>query len=191
MDGVVVPASAVAGGERDLPMYVAMHVTSALDSGAMYERSELPREALLAAQVEYYRSEVDNGGHPQFIVNSGWCAEDRANLREGLALLGVEEATRIFADLEAFAAAEPERFDRCCPGTDEGIDPFFSALDARFNGGVSDAISAANAAWIKARPWLRTLPDADYFRTRAWEPPPHPRREARIAARRRSRPGRH
>jgi hypothetical protein len=186
IDEVVVPASTVypESDPHNLPLHVSMFVNHALSFSAEYVCDELPREALLAAHVALYVGEVNNGGHAQFVGNIDWDAEIRAHIREGLATLGLDEAGRIFADLEAFAVAEPRGFERISGGAYE-IETFFFALDDRFNGPVADSIVAANTAWIKTRSWLRTIPDADYYRIRGWETPPHPLREARIEARRR------
>jgi hypothetical protein len=181
LDAVIVPAGAIDGTEPDLPMYVGMFVSNALSWSALYERDELPFEALLVAHLEYYRAEVNNGGHAQFVGNSDWDPDIRADIALGLSTLGLDEAARIFADLEAFDAAEPARFERSHGESDE-IDPFFFALDDRFNGPVEAALARANEDWARTRPWLRGMPDAEYFRTRAFVPPPHPARDQRIEA---------
>jgi hypothetical protein len=164
----------------------------------MYTRDELPREALLATHVYGYMGEVNNGGHAQFVANTGWDPDMRGDIREALATLGLGEAARIFADLEAFAKNEPARF-RCIgsmgsaalanlfrPGSEpETIDPYFHDLDNRFYRTVGDSIVVANSAWLETRPWLRTIPDEEYARIHGWKMPDHPQRDARRAAWRR------
>lgn len=198
IDEVVVPAEAMEGAHPEiLPMYVSMYVLHALDD-AMYDRDELPREALLAARLNQYVGEVNNGGHAQFVANLGWSAELRDDLKEGLATLGLDEAARIFNDLEAFSKAEPNRF-RCIggmgsaalanlfrPGSEPTtIDPYFHELDTRFYDGVGTSIGDANTAWIKTRPWLRVIPTAEYSRIQGWKTPDHPLRDAKGMRRRR------
>jgi hypothetical protein len=199
VEEVPVPAHAVADGATpyDLPMYVSMFVSHALRS-AMYRHDELPREALLASHVFDYMGEVNNGGHAQFVGNTGWDPDFRADVREGLAVLGLDEAARIFADLEAFAKAEPQRFRHIGgmgsaalanlfrPGSEpETIDPYFHELDDRFYKGVGESIPAVVSAWLRTRPWLRVLPDAEYTRIRGWKIPDHPLRDVRFEAWRR------
>lgn len=185
IDEVVVPESALAEGDhpRHLPMYISYLVNHAVVSG-MYFREELPREALIASTLGDYMGEVDNGGHAQFVNNICWCEGHRSDVREGLAILGLHEAARIFADLETFAERKPKRFARN-HGEAHEQDPYFDELDRRFYGPVEESIDAVLPAWIKTRPWLRTMPDEEYFRTRAWETPNHTLREARLEERRR------
>jgi hypothetical protein len=186
IDEVFVRESALVEGDhaRHLPMYISFLVKHALDSG-MYRRDELPREALIVSTLGDYLGEVDNGGHAQFVGNVCWCVDHRGDIREGLAILGLNEAACIFADLEAFAERKPRRFARNC-GQSHEQDPYFRELDRRFHGPVEESIDVALRTWIKTRPWLRTMPDEDYFRIPGWETPNHTLREARREERRRS-----
>jgi hypothetical protein len=186
IDEVFVPESALADGThpRDLPMYISYLVRHALGQG-MYLRDELPREALIASALLEYLSEVDNEGHAQFVGNKGWAEEHRGDIRDGLAILGLDEAARIFADLEAFAVRAPKHLAHNGANTHEH-DPYFKELDRRLCGPVAKSIDVAFRAWLKARPWLRTMPDEDYFRIPGWEPPNHTLREARLEERRQS-----
>lgn len=184
IDEVVVPESVLDGDDdpANLRMYLAMFVDHALGT-AMYRREELPREAVIAATLGAY---LNAGGHAEFVKNVCWCAEHRADMREGLAILGLDEAARIFKDLEVFAVLEPERFARTYGnGADIEIDPYFYELDAR-TAAIFGSIDDALRAWVLSRPWLRTMPDEEYGRTRAWETPHHRLREERLEERRRA-----
>jgi hypothetical protein len=185
IDEVFVPESALSEEDhpRHLPMYLSYCVQHALDTG-MYLRDELPREALIGSTLGDYLGEVDNGGHAQFVGNICWCEEHRSDIREGLAILGLDEAARLFAELETFAKRTPKRFKRN-HGEAHEQDPFFHELDLRFYGPIEKSIDAALPGWIRTRPWLRTMPDEEYFRTRAWETPNHTLREERLEERRR------
>jgi hypothetical protein len=184
IDEVFVPESALDDEDhpRQLPMYISYCVHHALGSG-MYLRDELPREALIASTLGDYLGEVDNGGHAQFVNNICWCEGHRADVREGLAILELDEAARIFSDLETFAARKPRRFAR---SYGPAQDRYFDELDRRFYGPVEDSIDVALPAWIKTRPWLRTMPDEDYSRIQGWQTPNHTLREARLEERRRA-----
>ena len=186
IDEVIVPESAMSEEDhpRHLPTYIAYCVNHAIVSG-MYRRDELPREALIASTLGEYLGEVDNGGHAQFVGNICWCAEHRSDVREGLAILGLPEAARIFADLEQFADRHPRRFARN-HGTADEQDPYFDELDRRFYGPVEESIDAVLSPWIRTRTWLRTMPDAEYFRTRAWETPNHVLHAERLEERQRA-----
>lgn len=186
IDEVFVPESALAEEEhpRHLPMFISYCVHHALTT-AMYRRDELPREALIASTLGEYLSEVDNGGHAQFVGNICWCEEHRADIREGLAILGLDEAARIFSDLETFAKRQPRRFARN-HGEAHEQDPYFHELDLRLYGPVEKSVDTALPAWIKTRSWLRSMPDEEYFRTRWWETPHHMLREERLEEQKRA-----
>ena len=172
IDEVIVPESALAEGES--LSYLKRTVDHALRTG-MYLPEELPREAVIAVTLGHYLAGAYHDGHHLWVGNAGWCVETRSAIREGLKILEQHEAGRIFADLEAFAVLEPERF--------ESEDwKYFKELDDRF-GPVHEAADAAFAAWIRSRPWIRTMPKEEYYRTSAWETPNHRLREERLEAR--------
>jgi Domain of unknown function (DUF4375) len=184
IEEIFVPESAVA--DEDDPRNLATHVLNCVKHAVytgMYRRDELPRDALIVATLVEYLGMVDNGGHAQFVHSVCWCEEHSSDVREGLEMLGLDEAARIFSDLETFAKRHPRRFAR---NKGQAQDPYFDELDRRFYGPIEDSIDAALPEWIKTRPWLRTMPNEEYYRIRGWETPHHTLREARFEERRRA-----
>lgn len=146
---------------HDLPFAVVLFVNGLIHDG-FYERDELPVEAMWSYHVDYYLAQVNNGGHGQFVGNSGWAESTVADIRQGLAAMRLAEAAAIFADLQRFAAEAPERFARAAEGGGFGdIDPVIEALDDRFFAGPSREIAPANGRWLRSLPNLTVLPDAE------------------------------
>lgn len=146
--------------DRDQPRYLTMDVQNFvlhMLQIAHYPRHSLPREAVLSAAVDYYICTVENGGHNGFIGNSCWNPGLRHDIREGLALLGLDEPTAIFADLEEFARSDPARFE-----ASDWTDPILDALDNRFFALSREAVFERHAAWLRSLPNLRVVPDAQY-----------------------------
>ena len=161
--GIIVPQSACDAEEPyALPSAVVDYVNHMLHV-AFYERDELPAEALWSYYVDYYLAQVNNGGHGQFVSNSGWRDATRADIDAGLTAIGLDDAMAIFTDLQRFADGQPERFARATEGAGFGeADPIIADLDSRFFAGPSKTLSAANGAWLRRLPHLRVVADGDY-----------------------------
>ena len=130
---------------------------------AMFRRDELPQDALRAFHVDFYIAQVNNGGHGQFAYNSRWDEPVLRDIGEGLAAIGVAEATEIFKSFQTYAVLEPARFQRTLEGSGFGeIDPFVERLDQRFYDGAGKALAEALRQWIAGRPTLRPLDDTHY-----------------------------
>lgn len=144
----------------DNPRYATMDVQEfvlQMIQVARYPRRALPRDAMLSASLDYYICMVENGGHAGFVGNSGFDEELRAGIRDGLDRLGLTELAALFAELEAFARTEPDRFKAC-----DWQDPTISELDDRFNALPRDDYFARHAEWIRSWPNLMVVPEKGY-----------------------------
>ncbi len=183
IETIIVPTSSLASLYPDeLPAAVSRFVDCALTQ-AEYIPAELPGQALIAHDLFLYHGEVQNGGHAQFVGNVGHDQDAWSLITVGLSLLRLPEAKSIFADLQAFATAYPERIARCFGEFDE-IDPYFFELDDRFSAQSSKQVITALADWLKTRPWISTVSDDAYRASVAQLVPPHPLSEARRERRR-------
>lgn len=130
---------------------------------AMFRREELPQDALRAFHVDYYIAQVNNGGHGQFARNSRWEEQPLRDIGEGLAAIGVTDASEIFKSLQIYAMMEPARFQRTLERGGFGeIDPFVEKLDQRFFAGAGNSLAPALRQWIERLPSLRPLDDTRY-----------------------------
>lgn len=140
-------------------MDVGNYVTHMLQC-ARYPLRAIPEEAVTSAAVDYYVCEVENGGHNQFIGNSGWDSNLRHKIRGGLAILGLSELVEVFTALEFFAASDPEKFH-----ASDWSDPTLQRLDRQFNEISLENVFTHHAGWLRTLPALRILPDTDYHVT--------------------------
>ena len=62
-----------------------------------YEEEEIPATALQSYYVDYYLTEVYNGGLSQFVFNSRWNPKTIAFVRDGLAAMGADRHGKLAA----------------------------------------------------------------------------------------------
>lgn len=144
----------------DQPRYVSMDVQSfviTMVQDGHYPLRNLPREAVISAAVDYHICTIENGGYAGFVGNSGWDAELRDNIREGLAVLSLHELAALFAELEAFAQDDPAAFE-----ASDWSHPIIRSLDERFGGLPRQQYFERHAAWIKSWPFVRAVPGREH-----------------------------
>lgn len=122
-----------------------------------YRVEDLPHLGFVSAWTNYYVGEVQNGGHAQFIGNSEADPDVRAYVREGLRILDLREHIAIFAELEAYALAEPESFAEC-----DWNDTVLQALDDKFFALPIERFAKRHHDWLVSSDWVRALPDSQY-----------------------------
>jgi hypothetical protein len=177
---IPVPQSAVSKADPyDLVYYVGILVERMVVQGG-FVREELPDEIFMAKEVDYYRAEVNNGGHDQFAANSACLAATLTDIRTGLAAMGDPVAAGIFRDFEARRDVDPEGFDAAIVSMGPS-GCLLGDLDDRFFAGPSKTLPATNAAWLRALPHLKPIPDQDYEATIAALLASNPNAPARIA----------
>lgn len=121
----------------------------ALMQTGKFARADIPREALLAVAVSIYLGEAQNGGHAQVILNTDADPVLFGDIREGLALLGLEAVRDVWAKFEAYQKREPVKFMAA-----DWRDPVLQSLDDALNPKLKPAFAhiADQAVWW---PFLR------------------------------------
>jgi hypothetical protein len=111
---------------------------------------EFPQEALWAYYADYYRAQVSNGGHSQFVANSGFTPIVVGACVRGLAAIGVPEQLAIFQDLMALeAAAESD---------EDAKNTTYAALDSRyFKADSTDLLVTKIDSWLRSLACLQPL----------------------------------
>jgi hypothetical protein len=128
-----------------------------------YLMHELPANAMRSYHTDYYLAQVANGGHRQFIHNSGVPPLMLKDICEGLAAIALEPYVGIFKDFEAFVTSDPERAARVAEHSNCELDPILKDLDDRFF--ASDCyrtLMPANGRWLKGLPELKVVPDTEF-----------------------------
>ena len=160
---IIVPQSAY-DSEKDysLPGAVVDFVNHAIGT-AQFRREEIPLPAMQAFHVDYYIAQVNNGGHSQYVGNSGWHQYQIDDIRAGLAAIGIEDAIELYEDLCAFADSHPEEFRAGMDARGFGEFPeFFDKADTLFFAGLNDRLMKGNSDWIRSLDCLLVLEDGQY-----------------------------
>jgi hypothetical protein len=184
---VIVPRSAVAAAAADpsegykLVGAVVNFVNAMIEEG-LYTRFEIHPKAVQAFHADYYLAQVNNGGHSQFIHNSGNNLDFAvADARTALAAIDAPIQAAILDEFAGWLAQ-----NRGTPA--EGIAPeaadLLHALDTRFYAAEKTAPMTQPAArWIAAWPELRAIDDADYPEAIRLSATLNPQRDSRLMKR--------
>lgn len=160
---IIVPQSAY-DSEKDysLPGAVVDFVNHAIGH-AQFRREEIPLPAMQAFHVDYYIAQVNNGGHSQYVGNSGWHQYQIDDIRAGLAAIGIEDGIELYEDLCAFADSHPQEFRAGMDARGFGEFPeFFDKADKLFYAGLNDRLMKGNSDWIRSFDCLLLLEDGQY-----------------------------
>jgi len=117
-----------------------------------FARADFPREALLAVAVCIYLGEAQNGGHAQVISNTEADPVLFADIREGLALLGLDAVSDVWTRFEAYQKQNPKKF-----AVADWRDPTLQALDNALNPRLRGAFAHIADQAVRW-PYLRVLP---------------------------------
>jgi len=188
---IIVPQSAYdSEKEYSLPAAVVDFVNHAVGT-ARFLREEIPLQAMQAFHVDYYIAQVNNGGHSQYVGNSGWHQYQIDDIRAGLAAIGIEDAIELYEDLCAFADSHPEEFRAGMEARGFGTFPeFFEKADKLFFAGLNDRLMKGNSDWIRSLDCLHVLEDGQYRKVMTELPGRNPeaaQRSAEAAARSKAR----
>jgi hypothetical protein len=140
----------------------------ALCDVAHLELAELAPNAVASYCVDYYRSQLDQGGFAQFVRDSRWDPEVIDAVRRGLALIG---AHRHLIAFEAGAALvdqlDPETRSAVAGGgpLDEATGDAMALIDTRYDWAADqEDLLWLNAAWLSQLPELVTALTDEAFR---------------------------
>ncbi len=161
---IVVPRSVYDGADpADLVLAVVNYVNAMFQHG-QFQRDELPRSALMAYHSDFYLAQVANGGHGQFVGNSGWVPVIVEDIRLGLQAMRAGPYAGIFTDLVRLIESDKARAKTIADGGGFGeIDPAIKALDDRFFAqDCYKTLTPAIAAFLRGLPELEVVADASY-----------------------------
>jgi hypothetical protein len=163
---VIVPRKSVDAASKPegafhLPTAVVAYVNDVQQAG-IYARHEFPMRAVQAFHADYYLAQVNNGGHSQFISNSGAAfPKVVADALAGLEAMGAKAQHQILTEMIAWTDANPEGaraqngFSIRAKALDE--------LDTRFYASEKEMpIALLAARWISGWPELQIVEDDQY-----------------------------
>jgi Domain of unknown function (DUF4375) len=151
-------------------------VNAMLTGAAPVHIDDMQPETVMSYYVDYYLSEVLNGGHEQFIRNSyvgRWIPWSRSDILDpianGLAAMNAPRCARIFATVR-----EKLNSDRTLqvlarnrggfgdPYYGDGPDPWLCAIDREFaSAHVEEKVYERNAAFVRSWRNVQVVPAAD------------------------------
>lgn len=160
-NAIVVDESAVDSTDPDYDI-VQANIDFLNDLLARHIRfDEMSQEALRSYEVDYYLAQMENGGFPQFVLNSRWHVDSVRLIREGLAAIGAKKHLALFeeggrlvdslgeARLKKFLATTIHDYGKSAERAAlEAIDGRFFALDK------TEDLRGLNRAWLRAHPAL-------------------------------------
>lgn len=161
---ILVQQSAVDDEDPSVLVYNIVQFVNALAEQGAFNSDELPLNALRCYHVDYYLAQVANGGHGQFVGNSGWDEMTIRNISDGLRAMDAGPYVEIFDDLRKFIDSNPDQAAQVAAGRGFGDQvPAIEALDDRFLAGdCHKTITPANARWVRGLPELRVVPDSEF-----------------------------
>lgn len=135
---------------------------------AYYRPAEVIQEPMWSYQVDYYIGQVNNGGHGQYVGNSGITSGELGPTIEatqrGLAAMGAHDYGAIYSDLLRLLNSNQKRAAAIAEGRGFGeIDPAIEKLDQRFFAiKGTDRLIRQNRDFLLALKSLRLVPFASW-----------------------------
>jgi hypothetical protein len=157
---------------------------NAVSGEGLYERSEIPASALQAYHADFYLAQVNNGGHSQFIANSGRnLAHVLSDVRAGLVAMQAKAHLSVFEQMAAWVAQNPDEVPKQT-GFEGGRAPHLDRLDKQFyEAERASPMAPQSARWIASWPELKLVDDADYAEAMRRTLLMNPLRDARLMSR--------
>lgn len=131
--------------------------------GQEYLRDEeISKDAYRSYYVDYYLSEINNGGFSQFVYNSRWNPPVIEFVREGLRAVNAPRHLELFEKAALFVKVlGPERLDAYFSSEYFGENPFRDLLNSVagnfFDIDKTESLLDLNAAWLRRHPRLVVL----------------------------------
>ncbi|WP_430613121.1 DMP19 family protein [Flavobacterium sp. JP2137] len=121
-------------------------------------------DGLISYLVDYYFSQVSEGGFSQFVWNSKWSEDINEMIVEGLTQLQAVEHLAYFEKqqrrMKALSAIKKKKFFEL-PFSDKN--PIKTTIDDNSFTAIAEDLIQLHSDWIKNHPQLTVLPIADMF----------------------------
>ncbi|MDE5463461.1 DUF4375 domain-containing protein [Bradyrhizobium sp. CSS354] len=136
---------------------------NAIQRAGVYTRRELPAPAMQAYHADYYLTQVDNGGHSQFIGNTGiaMLPTTSGDALAGLKAMGANAQHQILQEMIAWVEAHPG--EAALQNGFENRAAELNALDDRFYAAERlQPMTPRAARWIASWPELHAVAQEQY-----------------------------
>ncbi len=163
-DPIVVTAQSMASDDARDVIQSNIDYVNMLFSEQLNE-SEISHDAFVSYYVDYYLAQINNGGFAQFVANTGWNAAIVNLVREGLQSMAAPGHAALFEQGAAGVAALGDRLDAFLASEFFGKNAERDQLNAVSDGFYAlekkESLEQRNAAWIRARPDLVVVDEAE------------------------------
>jgi hypothetical protein len=140
-----------------------VHYVNEIQRTGAYTRDELPEVAMQAYHADYYFAQVQNGGHSQFIRNTGvaMLSTTAGDALAGLKAMGASEQHRILLEMMAWVTANPGEAEAQNGFTQRAA--ALNSLDTRFyEAERQQPMTPLAARWIASWPELQAVASDQY-----------------------------
>ena len=150
------------------PISVLVHYVNGLLTLGVHD-TQMPRYLIDLYALDYYQGQVRNGGHSQFIGNSGnTLSQNMQHALRGATLLKLDAVTQILTECRDWCDAHPDECEQQ-NGFSERAAPL-ELLDSRLYAVEYD--DAGYAGFVAAQPehvqdWIKTATNASDFYARS------------------------
>ncbi|MGL4408534.1 MAG: DMP19 family protein [Zoogloea sp.] len=111
--------------------------------------------------VDYYHSQLMNGGFSQFVFNCDWDDDVIGYLKAGLASMGAENHLALLVEGERLVQSDPDKlrafFASKYFGTNDYRDHLNSITDRMFDADKAESLVSLNATWLRQHPLLKVM----------------------------------
>ncbi|WP_445220385.1 DUF4375 domain-containing protein [Bradyrhizobium sp. Pa8] len=167
MTTVVVPRKALEAArdpeEADSLTGAVVDYVNQIQRAGVYTRRELPAVAMQAYHADYYLAQVNNGGHSQFIGNTGvaMLPTTSGDALAGLKAMGASAQHQILQEMIAWVEEHPS--EAAQQNGFENRPAALNALDSRFyEAERQQPMTELAARWIASWPELHTVAQEQY-----------------------------
>lgn len=129
--------------------------------------ADIPPAALASFYVDFYLTQVNDGGFSQFVFQSQWNGEIVRQVAEGLRAMGATAHLALFERAAmAIEKLDEEQLEAYMDGDYLGDDPEWDFLDEGVNVAFfalrdAEDLVTLNAGWLRAQPELQALDPAE------------------------------
>ena len=125
---------------------------------------ELCPEAQISYYIDYYHSQVKNGGFSKFVYNSGWNEELNELIRDGLQKMSAKEHLAYFNQQAIIVDTYDElALAKFLDGDYFGKNPTRQAFDNADFFNITENLIELNGQWLKKLPNLSVLNIDDMY----------------------------
>ncbi|MGE0594755.1 MAG: hypothetical protein AB7P07_00190 [Hyphomonadaceae bacterium] len=160
-DEILVPASALTAKDPEALVGAVCSFGHAMLQQAMLLPGEFAHEALWSVHVDYYRRQVREGGHAQYIANSGWAPIPVRATGYGLKRMLADPYYDVLRDVAKLTQAEPREAKKLAAAQGHrDVPAALRALDKRFADlEREEPLTPRHRTWIKSLRKLNAVPD--------------------------------